>query len=91
MGGQGKRLVERLKRSGMWMYRIHTLVWVLTGVWTGRGVKGCLVGSRPGADWLDNRSCWLAAGSQLPKEHLSPLPLALCVRVSDKNFPPLFV
>lgn len=62
--------------------------------WTctaGRGVKGCLVGSRPGSSWLDNRSRWLALGSQLPKGHLSPLPLALCVRVSDAIFSDYFV
>jgi hypothetical protein len=79
MGGQGKRLVERLKRSVQKPY-----VRRVSG--QAGGVKGCLVGARPGAGWLDKRSGWLAAGSQLPKEHLSPLPLACALRGLDINF-----
>ncbi len=87
MGGQGKRLVEPLIASALWLYKNQPVVWCSDRQ---GGGKGCLVGARPGAGWLDKRSWWLAAGSQLPKGHLSPLPLACALRGLDINFSDYF-
>ena len=79
MGCQGKRLTERLNASVQNPY-----VRRVSG--QAGGQLTCLVGSRPGSSWLDKLSGWLRRVRQLPKGHLSPLPLTLSLRGPHQNF-----
>jgi hypothetical protein len=91
MGQAGKRLVARLNRSGMWMYKIHTLAWVLSGVQQAGGALTCL--HLTGARGLRfyKRIRLPAWHVRCQKGTLSPLPHTVALRVSDKNFPYFFM